>query len=235
MWSGNQRPTSAASAGCVTAMPAPMTPSRRGGVDRVGRCGRGAPLPTAVNAKPGDDGRVAPSRATSREPTNAAAANRMIGRPVRMPISVPERLNSLRSAGMTGGTARSGIRSALPTSQSRASAVREVGISPRNFSVRDFFWAGSRGLCSVRSGRRLRLGANEITPRLRAALRASASFALRVSASSRFSRSPSTTSSGARLRKSALPSFWSTRAMSASHFAISLSSRARSAARSITP
>ena len=39
--------------------------------------------------------RVTPSRATSREPTNAAAANRMIGRPVSMPISVPERLNSL--------------------------------------------------------------------------------------------------------------------------------------------
>src|ERR1019366_5486068 len=64
---------------------------------------------------------------------------------------------------------------------------------------------------------------------------ASAIFSLRPSASSRFSFSSSTTSSGARATKLALPSLASTRAMSASAFCISLASRARSAARSITP
>src|SRR5450830_1476942 len=64
---------------------------------------------------------------------------------------------------------------------------------------------------------------------------ASAIFALRPTASSRFSFSSSTTSSGARATKLALPSLASTRAMSASALAISLARRARSAARSITP
>src|SRR5215467_6509735 len=64
---------------------------------------------------------------------------------------------------------------------------------------------------------------------------ASMIFDLRACASSRFSRSPSTTSSGALARKFALPSLASTRLMSASTLAISFSSRARSAARSMTP
>ncbi len=64
---------------------------------------------------------------------------------------------------------------------------------------------------------------------------ASAILAFRACASSRFSFSSSTTSSGARDTKFGLPSLASTRAMSASALAISLASRARSAARSITP
>src|SRR5262245_25147947 len=67
--------------------------------------------------------------------------------------------------------------------------------------------------------------------------RSSASLILarRPSASSRFSRSPSTTSSGARARKSRLPSLASMRATSDVALAISFSRRPRSAAMSMMP
>src|SRR4029077_8169016 len=138
MWSGNQRPTSAARAGWVTAMPAPMTAVAARRPIASGAAAR-SPLPTAVNANPVMTARVTPSRATSREPTSAAAAKRMMGRPVSIPISVPERLNSLRSTGMTGGTARRGVRSALPTSQRRASAVRGSRDFAKEFLCSRFF------------------------------------------------------------------------------------------------
>src|SRR5450830_167332 len=77
------------------------------------------------------------------------------------------------------------------------------------------------------------IGVDHVAPLSRSS--ASTIFSLRPSASSRFSFSSSTTSSGARATKLALPSLASTRAMSASALAISLASRARSASRSITP
>src|SRR3954470_9584166 len=64
---------------------------------------------------------------------------------------------------------------------------------------------------------------------------ASRIFAFRATAASRFSFSSSTISSGAFATNFSFPSLASTRLMSASALAISLSSRAFSAARSITP
>jgi hypothetical protein len=80
--------------------------------------------PNAVNSNPVITAATTPIRATSREPTKAAAANMTIGAPLRAPISVPVRLNSLRSAGITGGTARIARRRATPISQSKA---KEIG------------------------------------------------------------------------------------------------------------
>src|SRR5450755_1612021 len=77
------------------------------------------------------------------------------------------------------------------------------------------------------------VGVDHVAPLSRSS--ASAIFALRATASSRFSFSSSTTSSGARATKLGLPSLPSTRAISASALAISLASRARSAARSMMP
>src|ERR1700684_4616133 len=72
---------------------------------------------------PATTARTAPTRLISREPARAAMAKRKTGSPVRSPICVPDKWNSSRSAGMTGGTARIGKRSALPTSHNRISEV----------------------------------------------------------------------------------------------------------------
>ena len=95
MRSGSQRPTSAGVAGCVTATPAAhhrivaansVHPSARHSTQRrAGGCVRkDRPRPPAPR----------PAVTTRREPAKAAAANSTTGRPVSMPISVPERPNS---------------------------------------------------------------------------------------------------------------------------------------------
>src|SRR6202050_4868661 len=79
--------------------------------------------PSVTITNPVTTAGTAPTRLISREPASAAMAKRKTGSPVRMPICVPDKWNSSRSAGMTGGTARIGKRSALPTSHNRISDV----------------------------------------------------------------------------------------------------------------
>ena len=172
MWSGNQRPTSAASAGCVTAMPAPMTAVAARRPIASGAAAR-SPLPTAVNANPVMTARVTPSRATSREPTNAAAANRMIGRPVSIPISVPERWN--RCAVPESPAGPRAAASAARYRQARGEKRRQGKSGFRQgISLFEIFCAGSRGPIhavfvpsAVEAARRCR--GMRVTPRLRAA------------------------------------------------------------------
>jgi len=79
--------------------------------------------PSVTITNPATTARTAPTRLISREPARAATAKRKTGSPVRSPICVPDKWNSSRNAGMTGGTARIGKRSALPTSHNRISDV----------------------------------------------------------------------------------------------------------------
>src|SRR5580698_1900647 len=122
MWRGSHRPTSAGMAGWTTATPAPMTivAPRRPSTSVV--TPRSAD-PSVTITNPVITAGTAPTRLISREPPSAAMAKRKTGSPVRIPICVPDKCNSSRSAGMTGGTARIGKRSALPTSHNRISDV----------------------------------------------------------------------------------------------------------------
>ena len=86
------------------------------------RCGEDKPSAVTIT-NPVTTAGTAPTRLISREPASAAMAKRKTGSPVRIPICVPDKCNSSRSAGMTGGTARIGKRSALPTSHNRISDV----------------------------------------------------------------------------------------------------------------
>ena len=122
MWRGSHWPTSAGIAGWVTATPTPIKAVAARSVSTSGAMPRSAE-PIAASARPSTTAVTTPTRATRREPANAAAANRTTGKPVRIPMSVPERSSSARSAGMTGGTARIDSRSAPPMSHSKISGI----------------------------------------------------------------------------------------------------------------
>src|SRR3954471_16533062 len=68
---------------------------------------------------------TAPKRAISSEPGRAARPNRTIGRPVRIPISVPDSCKSAWMSEMTGGTARIVSRNPTPASQSKLAASQK--------------------------------------------------------------------------------------------------------------
>ena len=70
-----------------------------------------------------------PRRATSSEPSKAAIANSAGAMLLSSPTCVALSLNSSRTIAMTGGTARIVSRSALPASQSSASAVHMLAPS----------------------------------------------------------------------------------------------------------
>src|SRR5579863_1242624 len=137
MCCGNQRPTSAGMAGWVIATPAPITMVAPNSVMASDAAPRSAE-PPAVSTNPATIAATAPIRPTSLEPAKAAAANRMIGRPVRIPISVPDRPSSSRNIGITGGTARIGNRSALPTSHKSPRAIGRDGDFTTGISRRAF-------------------------------------------------------------------------------------------------
>ena len=82
------------------------------------------PDATPAISKPPTKVGKAPKRAINSEPGSAAMANRMSGRPERIPISVPDSLRSAWINGMTGGTARMVSRSPTPASQSRLAAAQ---------------------------------------------------------------------------------------------------------------
>src|SRR5215831_980134 len=79
---------------------------------------------TPAMRKPMTSVGTAPSRAMKSEPGSAAIANRTIGRPERMPTSVPDRRRSDWIDKMTGGTARMLSRRPTPASQSRPAATQ---------------------------------------------------------------------------------------------------------------
>src|SRR5262249_13862574 len=79
---------------------------------------------TPAMRKPMTSVGTAPSRVMKSEPGSAAIANRTIGRPERMPTSVPDRRRSDWIDKMTGGTARMLSRRPTPASQSRPAATQ---------------------------------------------------------------------------------------------------------------
>src|SRR5215470_16091202 len=79
---------------------------------------------TPAMRKPRTSVGMAPSRAMKSEPGRAAIANRIIGRPERMPTSVPDRRRSAWIDKITGGTARMLNRRPTPASQSRPVATQ---------------------------------------------------------------------------------------------------------------
>src|SRR5215475_751480 len=79
---------------------------------------------TPAMRKPMTSVGIAPKRAMKSEPGSAAIANRTIGRPERMPTSVPDRRRSAWIDKITGGTARMLSRRPTPASQSRPVATQ---------------------------------------------------------------------------------------------------------------
>src|SRR5262249_35160314 len=79
---------------------------------------------TQAMSRPATSVGSARRRAMNSEPGSAASANRIMGRPERMPTSVPERRKSDWISAMTGGTARMLSRSATPASHSRPPAIQ---------------------------------------------------------------------------------------------------------------
>src|SRR5262245_65246087 len=79
---------------------------------------------TPAMSRPATSVGSAPRRAMKSDPGSAATAKRIMGRPERMPTSVPERRRSDWISAMTGGTARMLSRSATPASQSRPPAIQ---------------------------------------------------------------------------------------------------------------
>src|SRR5262249_55872734 len=67
---------------------------------------------------------IAPRRAMKSEPGSAAIANRTIGRPERMPTSVPDRRRSAWIDKIIGGTAKMLSRRPTPASQSKPVATQ---------------------------------------------------------------------------------------------------------------
>ena len=68
-----------------------------------------------------------PKRAISSEPGIAASANIASGNPISRPTCVSLMCRSSWMSGMTGGTARSGIRIAAPASQSSGRMTNSEG------------------------------------------------------------------------------------------------------------
>src|ERR1700674_5370928 len=79
--------------------------------------------PRATSISPPTNAAVAPKRATSSDPANAAIANNAGGMLLRRPTSVALKSKSSRIIAMTGGTARMVSLSPFPASHSRATAI----------------------------------------------------------------------------------------------------------------
>jgi hypothetical protein len=92
-------------AGCATATPI-LIPTVAANRLIVSKARLRVAEPSAVSRRPAVAAAITPMRATRREPANDATAKMTMGVPLNAPISVPVRLNSSRSAGIAGGTAR---------------------------------------------------------------------------------------------------------------------------------
>ena len=117
MRNGSHCHTMTGNAGCVIAMPIPITAVVAKKIVVVDATPRNAPPMAAIN-KPTSIVRSAPSHPISAEPGRAPNASRIMGMPESTPTSVPDMLRSVRMNGMTGGIARMGIRIATPASHS---------------------------------------------------------------------------------------------------------------------
>ena len=130
---GSHPATKAGMAGWVTATPMPITTvaaKRSVTSDAAPRDAQ----PNAVSSRPATTAGTTPIRATRREPTRAATANTITGTALRTPISVPERWNSLRSAGITGGTAKNSpiVAQCRPAKEATTKAAG-IEMSPQEF------------------------------------------------------------------------------------------------------
>ncbi len=140
MRSGSQPRTMGGSAGCMTAMPAPIAMVAANSMATSAAAPRAAAA-SALTMRPAISAGRAPKRAMMSEPGTAAAANRSDGRPANAPIAVSERSRSRWMNGSKGGTASTVMRKAAPLSQMRPSEVksrRGGGASPRSQVVRAF-------------------------------------------------------------------------------------------------
>ena len=122
MRSGSQARTSGGIAGCITATPKPVSTEAAYKRPTSGAAPRNAD-PAAVISSPAITVAKAPSRAMNSEPGTAATANRITGRPARMPTSVSLMPRSSWMRGINGGTAKMVMRRPLPASQSSATQV----------------------------------------------------------------------------------------------------------------
>ena len=153
---------------------------------------RAGPTPSRRSAIPPTSVGSAPKRAISSDPGSAAMPNRITGKPDRMPTSVPDRPRSL----WMRRNDRRHRQDGQP--QPHAREPQQARCSPE---IRA--WRLPEAACTVLVWQR-----NDSLPSFgedapaysTLSSRSSASLILarRISASSRFSRSPSTTSSGAR-------------------------------------